>query len=293
VTEALAIARAIGWRSGEIIGSVLYGALLAFAGEFDRALAVVENGFTIAREIGHSEWIANTYSMRSAILAQLFAWDQVIDNLEQALEATRISASAIFFQLNTGALAAAYTLRGRLEDAERVFETVEPGLPMRTIGQRTIWEARAIFALERHDPESAMEILDRLFATAPNFQGEASLSNLAYWRAQALLRLGRVEDAIELLYATRQEAVTINHRSLQWRIEALLAVLYGIQDRPGDAAEAAARAWSIVEQITGNVSDPTLRTGFLAGARALIPGDPPAWAGRSAADTADPRPGTS
>ncbi len=292
VNEALSLAEEIDWRSGQAYAHVTLSSLLAQSADFDRARAAAERGLSLAREIGHAEWIAMGAAVSSLILGELFAWDEAVEHLEQSVEAARASGAANMINVTLSGLIRIYATSGRVDEAERLLETIDPQLPMRTIGQRSLWMSRAVCALVRDDPISAIEILDRLFATALNFEHEASIPSLAFLRAQALVRVERQSEAATLLTATRDQATSRSHTTLLWRIDALLARLYQSKGQTMEAETAAASAWETVDRIARNVSDVALRTGFVRGAAGLIPGTLPDWVHQALANSTVEDPAT-
>src|SRR5205807_869112 len=117
----------------------------------------------------------------------------------------------------TAYLAEARVAQGDLAGAEGVLASIAPDLPMRTIGQRRVWLARAKLLLARGDAASALATVDRLFAGAAGLTGEHDIPLLALLRGESLTALGRHDEAEAALGAALRGATARDLRPLCWR----------------------------------------------------------------------------
>jgi ATP/maltotriose-dependent transcriptional regulator MalT len=209
------------------------------------------------------------------IFAGLLDWEQARAHLSRAYALARESGSQHFLALTAGCLAEAHTQRGDRARAEEILGEFGPDLPIRTLGQRRLWAARADLALAQEAPERALAILDELFARASNCTGEQDIPLLALSRGRALAALDRHGDAETTLRAALWGAEARGPRPLAWRIHAALGRYYDAWQRQDAARQEYRLAWGIAEELALTLSDEQLRAGFRARVAAIIPREPP------------------
>jgi DNA-binding CsgD family transcriptional regulator len=113
-----------------------------------------------------------------------------------------------------------------------------------------------------------------LISTAANIEGGQVIPRLWHLRSEALIALGRVDEAYALLYSARDEAQRTGQRPLLWRICLTLGKLYRAEARLGQAEEAFAMANTIIQELANTVADEELRRIFLHNASAQLPTHP-------------------
>ena len=273
--DALATARAIGWRSGECWALWTVGGLsLAGAGSYERALGMTRDGLALAEEIGHRQWIVGARCMLGNLSAALFAWDEAENHLRTALALARETNSPYWIGSAAGYLAAAAVAAGRPDVATPVLtnEWSERTLPA-TLAGRVLWAAAAEHALASGEPALALDRLDRLLAAAPHATGRTVL-RIAWRRGEALAALDRSDEAEAALRAAAAEAVALGARPLLWQIRLALGRLLRARGRHDEADATLAAARALVQELAAGVPEPDLRQRFLTGALARFP-DPP------------------
>jgi DNA-binding CsgD family transcriptional regulator len=165
-------------------------------------------------------------------------------------------------------------LQGEHDRAEALLqEVLAPDTPALTMAQRHAWCARAELALVRKSPMQALDILDRLFAAAPNVAPghEHTIPRLAILQSNALIALDRTAEAKALLRATLATAQQRGIRSMQWRILVQLAALEYAQGRRDEAQAAGAAARACVADLAASLADETLRATFTHAVDTLLP----------------------
>src|SRR5437899_12610746 len=130
---------------------------------------------------------------------------------------------------------------------------------MQTIGQRGVWAARADLALARGDPGLALDIADRLIASAANLSSVRVIPRLWKVRGEALAALGRVAEAETMLRAAQEAAHAQGPRPLLWRNSLAIGKLYQTQGRREEAEQAFSTARALIEELAANVPDEHLR----------------------------------
>ncbi len=160
----------------------------------------------------------------------LLALPEAQQHLEQALTLAHELGSWIWIRIVSGFLAPLHLLQEDLNKAESILTAaLEPDAAMQTIGQRLVWTARAELALARSNPGLALDITDRLIASAANLTDEYIIPRLWKLRGEALAALHRSEEAETMLQAAQEAAQVQGLRPLLWRIYMALGKLYQTQ----------------------------------------------------------------
>ena len=270
--QALKIAREIGQRSAEIYALCALGQFLGPRGEYAYALQVAQEGLALAEQIEHHEWMTNGHWELGALHLDLLALPEARTSLERARSLAHEVGSWNWIRIVSGFLARVLILQQDFTQADSILTAaLEPDAPMQTIGQRLVWAARAELALARGDPELALDITDRLIASAANLSDEHVIPRLWKLRGEALAGLGRTEEAATTLRAAQEAAQAQGLRPWQWRICVALGKLYQNQGRQEDAEQVFSSARTTLEELAANVPDEYLRTHFLSQATAMLP----------------------
>jgi DNA-binding CsgD family transcriptional regulator len=271
--EALRLACQIGWRAGEA------GALVALAsghgprGDYAVALEHATSAREISQEIENGAWLIGALNMLGAIALDLLALQPAREYLEQALKLAH-GLGSYFVRNIAGYLAATCVAQRDFARAAAVLiATLDADTPMEMQGQRATWCARADLTLAVGDAAQALEITDRLIASAAHAEryGAGCIPRVWHLRGAALAALGRVEQAETALLAADQGAALRGLRPARWRIQASLGKLYQSQARRKQADAAFTLARSIVEELATAIPERELREGFLRSAAAQLP----------------------
>jgi DNA-binding CsgD family transcriptional regulator len=284
---ALALAREIGWRTGEAFVLALLSECHAATGDFGPALAAARGGLAVAEELEHHQWMAQAHCVSASLHLELLDLPAARSHAERTLALGQAVRSRMWTNSASGLLASVLVRQGELAAAEAVLGRVlDPATPMRAQGQRHAWCARAELALARGDPAAALAILDRLFATALNLTDEADIPRLAALKAQALAALGEPDPAEALLRAALATAAAWDARPMRWRFHAALGAHCRRQGRVEEAGREEAAARRLIDELAGAIPDDELRESFRRQAMAMLPADP-SVARRAARQTVD------
>jgi DNA-binding CsgD family transcriptional regulator/tetratricopeptide (TPR) repeat protein len=272
--EALRISREIGWRSGETYALGTLAQCLGAQGAYGRAFELAEAAIFVAEEIEHRQWLAHAHWASGMLLLDVLALPNARQHLEHALTLARAAGSWHWIRNAAAFLAAACIEDGDLARAEAVLdEALGHDEPALTLGQRLVWCARAELAVARGDADHALEIADRLIASAtsarPTTAGHG-VARLLKVRGEALSALGRAADAETAIRAAQAIAHAQGTRPLLWRIQVALGRLYARQRRT-DAAIEFTTARTIIEELAAELHGDTLRDNFLSRATAMLP----------------------
>lgn len=270
--QAIKIAREIGQRPAEIYALCGLGQYLGPRGEYAYALQLAREGFALAEQIEHHEWMTYGHWELGALYLDLHSLSEARASLDRALALAHEVGSWNWIRIVSGFLARTLILQHEFALAESILTAaLEPDAPMQTIGQRLVWAARAELALARRDPDQALEITNRLIASAANLSDGHVIPLLWKLRGEALAELSHIEEAEMVLRAAQEAAQAQGLRPLLWHICLSLGKLYQNQGRQEDAEQAFSIARTTIEQLAANVADEHLREHFLSQATAMLP----------------------
>ncbi len=269
---ALKIAGEIGQRSDEANTLILMGMCLGPRGEYARALEVAQRGLAIAEEIEHRQWMTAGHRALGALYLDLLAFSEAQQHLEQALALAQEIGSRFWTRIVSEFLALVSLAQHDVTRAESLLNAaLGPDDPAQTIGQRLVWAARGDLALARGNPGLALDITDRLIASAANLSGERVIPRLWKLRGEALVALHREAEAETVLRAAQAAAHAQGLRPWLWRIYLDLGKLYAAQRRSEEAEHAFLTTQEIVEELAANVPDGALREIFFSRVTAQLP----------------------
>jgi tetratricopeptide (TPR) repeat protein len=281
LAEALRIARTINSASAE--AWALWGLSFSYAteGEFGQALAAVRGALEIASAIGHREWVAASRSILGVLYVELLAPEAARPQLEQALSLAKILRSQHWIHATTAGLVAACWLGtgsayvDDLAHAQACLEgVISPQAPMDTIHRRTCWARRAELALQQGDPAVALDIVDRLIASAPGIAPGRVIPFLWMLKGQALAAMGHPEEACAWLCAGVQSARASGARFLLWRLHASLGRVYRALGRPTEADVEISTAHDRIRELADTIPDQGLRDAFIERAYSRVASGP-------------------
>ncbi|MFN2129448.1 MAG: BTAD domain-containing putative transcriptional regulator [Anaerolineae bacterium] len=269
--EALRIARQIDSPSAETWALWAQSLIYSGHGQFGLALQAGHRALDIASTVGHHERVVASRSILGAVYVELLAPEEARAQLEQALTLAEHLQSRHWIHHATGALAAACCLANDLACARTYLEAVlSPGTGMDSINKRQCWVRRAELALLRGDSSLALDIVERLIASAPGMSPGRVIPFLWKLKADALATEGQTEKARSLLLAAVDHAQAPSARFLLWRLHASLGRLYCVTDRQLDAETEFATARQLIQELADTIPAQELRDGFLRRAYGML-----------------------
>lgn len=120
--------------------------------------------------------------------------------------------------------------------------------------------------LQRGDPASALQIVDRLIASAPGMSPGGVITFLWQLKGEALAALGRADEADSLLRAAVENAQALQERFLLWRAQASLGRHCLARNKQSEATKELSRARELIEEMAATIPDQMLKANFLQGA---------------------------
>jgi hypothetical protein len=271
--EALAVARAIGWRAGEAFGQMMVALVSGLRGEFAQAFAAVRAGEAIAREIEHRQWLIGALLAQGGLHLDLLDPAAALDHLQAAEGPARQVGSLIFQRHLAAALVLAWVgLAERapsgereacLAAAERVAAEAQRSSAEVTLAARQLLAARVELMLARAQPAEALRLLDVLRHGPEGEAPEGSVPRLDWLRGRALLALGQPEAAVATLAAAVAGARRLGLHGRLWRLVRDHGRALSALGRVEAAAEARADARRAAAALAEQVPAGALRARFL------------------------------
>jgi len=262
--EALQISREIASPSAESWALWSLSFLHTGQGQFGQALEAGHRALAVASSVGHREWVVGSRSILGALYVEMLAPEAARPYLDEALGLAQRMQSQHWVHHATGALAATWHLLGQPAQALTCLAAVvSPEMGMDTVHKRTCWAKRAELALVQGEPFLALEIVDRLIASAPGMTPGQVVPFLWQLKADALAAAGQVEPARALLQAALDSAQAPGDRFLLWRICTSLGRLYYAMHCRPEAEQQFAVARRLVEELAQTIPDQDLRDTFL------------------------------
>ena len=271
VEGAWQLAQAIGWRMNEAITSVWRAALATTRGDFGAARRYSEEGLAIAEEMKHPEWEAAALYGLGNLSHHLCSLEAAQTFLERALVQAEEMRSLHFRRVMTGRLACVLARSDQCERARLLLDMVmSPEEAMLTPGQRECWYGYATLALAEGNPTAALDIVERLVASS-QATSVSGIPRLAVLSSEALLALGRAEEAIALARDAYRIACAQTWNTLAWRLGALWGRALHVQGDDDMAAQIWAEARILAETLATSIPSEPERATFLQGMSVEMP----------------------
>lgn len=265
--EALRIAGETASVPVQIWAYYSLGVLHMVRGHIGRAFEDIQTSLGFASEIGHRFYLVTARFFLGVLFTELLAPDEAREQFESALALARELRSPTWIQAILGALAGVYLLLEDQKSAQSCLESaISSQTSMDTVGKRYCWVRQAELALAQGDPVLALDITERLIASAPGMSPGQVITFLWKLKGEALATTGRIEDALPLLHAAIENAKAAGERFLLWRVHACLGRLYhNIGDHQATDEEIAS-ARAVIDELAATIPDEALKDSFRQGA---------------------------
>jgi DNA-binding CsgD family transcriptional regulator len=275
------LSQEIGWRAGEAFCRFVLADCLLWRGAYERALALARASLAIAEELNHMEWQAGAGRVLGVAALDLLDAGGARDLLEPAHAIALRLGSRTWTRWTAAPLAIAYAMLGQIERAIAILDEAdapESAEDTPTLGQRQLNLARAEVMLFAGNPDAALERVDQNIVAELD---EASplrirprhdaLPRHLLVRGQALLALGRTEDAISVLRETCDAAEATDAMPLLWRAHAALGQAHRSLRHRLEARAAFDSARRIADELAARIPDTERRDAFRNAVNAAAP----------------------
>jgi DNA-binding CsgD family transcriptional regulator len=274
--EAIALAREIGWRSGEAYALGELACTLTSVGEYGRALAAARESLVIAEEIEHQQWQAIALGALTMIFLDLLDPSAALQHAERSYALAKTSGSPFSTRVSGALLISALLLAGEPGRAEAILrDLLEPGTSPETLTQAALLAAHAEYSLARGEPRQALAIADRLIAWAKSAGASGDVPRLLLLRGEALGAMGEVEVATESLIAARAATIEGGVRPVLWQLYRAQGNLLQARGQREEARRVYGEARRVIDEIAATIPDEAIRVGFLERALAQLPAPRP------------------
>jgi DNA-binding CsgD family transcriptional regulator len=287
--EAAELARQIDWPAGEAYAELCRGVLLASFGQFGRGLAHVHKALQLAMEIEHQQWTVGAYCHLGHIYVLMLESALALRHLDTGLSLAEKLGSAWWMGYLRAYQALAYLQTGKVKQAEAVLQAAmareqEP----RTLTERRLAWVWGELALAQGEPQLALQIAQRLIASAPGELRTQPIPRLLKLKGEAFVALKRPSEAVEALEEAKRGAIERRETPLLWQIQRSLGRVYQSL-KPGTlwvqgARDALVAARETIGSLTQTIDDAELREHFRQTALATLPKAKPISPKRAAAE---------
>ncbi|MGE5249345.1 MAG: helix-turn-helix transcriptional regulator [Bacteroidota bacterium] len=274
--EAFQIAHESNWSQGEV-SAVMQGAIcLEKAGDYGQALGLLARVQSMLEESQYLELFARLHLRFGSILLDLLGLTEAQQHFETGLAAVKELRSGLLMLAATGHLASASLLQKDFARARALLGALLPAEypeAEQLLPRRACWAVRAELELMEGQPGRALELIDRLLASAPNLgqYGPHAIPYLSLLRGRSLAALGQMEEAEVELEGALPVARMQGRRPLEWRLHAELGRVSRLAGRREDAEREFSAARTIIEDLASHLPGEALRQNFLQRALAMMP----------------------
>jgi DNA-binding NarL/FixJ family response regulator len=186
--------------------------------------------------------------------------------LEAALPLARDLGSSWWVGLITYWLAQAYLLTHDPLRAEAALTAVLPREQRsRTLSERFVRSTWGELALAQGQPDQALQIVQELLETVPGAAtgaGGQPIPWLLRLQGEALLALGHVNEAVQVLEEAKRGAMARQERSRLWYLHGLLARAYQQAKQEEQARREVMAARNAIASLAATIDKPALREQF-------------------------------
>jgi DNA-binding CsgD family transcriptional regulator len=283
--EAVELAHQIDWPAGEAYAELSTGVLLASFGHFGRGLAHAHTGFQMAMEIDHQQWIVAAHSNLGQIYVLMLESALALRHLDTGLALAEKLGSAWWMDSLRAYQSLAYLQTGQRKQAEATLQAAmrreqEP----RTLSERRLAWAWGELALAQGQSPLALQIAERLIATAPGELRTQPIPRLLKLKGEALVASKRLSEAAQVLEEAKRGALERREAPLLWQIHCALGRVYRLLKREQEARNAVVAAREGIESLAQTIDDAELREHFVQRALACLPKEKPISPRRAAAE---------
>jgi tetratricopeptide (TPR) repeat protein len=264
VARAIPLVQEIGWRAGEAYALWVLGYTLLAKGEYGQALHTARAAFALAHEIQHEQWMVAAQTVLGVIYLQLLSFSAARVQFEQAYARAHKINSLHWIRSCGGFFIMTCAAENDLARAEQLLrETLLPGTPAQTMGERLCYVGRIEVELARGDPDAALVDLEAMLAEVPNL-GLARVIPWLWWlRGRAYRQRGEFTRAQLDLEAALPIAQLHTNAWQEGQIRMELIRCLRAVGRNSEAAAHAAEVRRVRDLVAASLDDPATRTTFV------------------------------
>jgi tetratricopeptide (TPR) repeat protein len=270
--EALNLARQIDSHSGQAFAEMAQSYIHTTFGEFVQAISHAQEALRIATAIEHQQWMAVAYCGLGDNYLQLLQPALARAVLENGISLARELGSAFLIGILTALHGLAYVLEHNLPQAAAALDTVMPHEQIpQNLAERQIAWVWGELALAKGEASRALQRAELLLASAPGAQQMQAIPHLLKLKGDALVALSRLEEAMQVFEEGKRGAIARHDQSILWRIHRSAGQLFHRLQREEQAQLEYSAARHIIETLAASIDEITLKEHFLHAALASLP----------------------
>ena len=262
--EALRISRAIGNLWNQSYSWYMIDLAYADRGEMGQAIEVAEECLRLAQQAGFLAGLIQSAFDLAYIYGYLGAVRRGYEVIERIRGATEgVSHVDPFISVTTARL---HLLSGRLAEAGAAFDAARRGFTEAQLQSSSFWFLGLIdaeLALARGDYARLLALTDEAIPLLRKTGIRLFFPDTLHFKSKALLSLGRVNQAEQVLAEARAEAEALGSRRSLWPILMALSEIEAQRGNPAEARALRRQARAIAEFIADHAGSPELRETFL------------------------------
>lgn len=270
--ESLTLARQIGSLPAQAFAEIVVSYAHTFNADMGQALVHGHEALRVATAIEHRQWMV--FAIQAIANVNL--------SLLQAAPARAVldTGLALSHQVNSNMMTFAQAafkaqvclLEGNLAEAEATLSAVMSRQQQpRTLSERQVAWVWGQLSLAQDEPAWALERAEELITSAPGEQQGQPIPHLLLLRAEALVSLGRLDEASRTFAEARRGAELRHDQAVLWRIRAGHGRLLSRLKHDDEAERETLAVRRIIEAIAATVDNLARRESFLRAAIGMLP----------------------
>ncbi|MGH8975780.1 MAG: tetratricopeptide repeat protein, partial [Acidimicrobiia bacterium] len=261
----------LGDRTNAAYGLTLQAWLERARGRYEEAVSLGRAAAAAAQEGRNTQWTAWSEVNLGAILAELGAFDQAVERLEEGRSAAergaRIQLLRAYAHLASVRTAMGDTAaEGDLAGAEALLAQVRTPPGTSFLYGLDAYLAVAGARLARGDPASATGLLAPLLAAAESAGWAEGVGRVALALGECAAVAGEPDEAVGLLTRAARLSASVGIPAVEWQAEGALA---GLASMGGDRQMGGAhrqRARAVIDELAASLAGTELRRTFVVAA---------------------------
>ena len=265
--EALRLSESISNLWGQAFSRFAAGPAYLEQGELGQAIEDMKEAITLGEKANFKgpelllrPWIASIYGLLGDVQQGLEYAQLSLDHAHEWPGARPFALAALASVHLAGGSPSEAT--AAIEDAYQEFDPDQAG-PLAEFNS-FIRLIEGEVRLANQEYEGALAVADRTITTMDALGARFVLPYARRLKGQALMGLGRISEAREVLGEARTEAETMGPRRALLPILSAFTQLELQDGNPAEAANLRQQAWEVVEYIADHAGTPELRASFLS-----------------------------
>jgi tetratricopeptide (TPR) repeat protein len=250
VEQGVELAKTVGSLWNQAYGWMIQGQVHLELGEYDDAFRVLDDSYRTSELSGFMAGLTIVYGLQSVLLMRLGAIYQAMPYCHYAVK-TAESQAPFWLTQALGGQAMLYVEIGDLPKAEAAINRSHLHTKEHFLGfySNYLPMAECALLLKREDYSMALSVVEEILTILYAQNARGILAYFLYYKGMALVGLGRLEEACQVLGEACSVAESISARWPLWRSLASLADLNDRLGRPDQVKAYRQAARQVIEFI--------------------------------------------